>query len=650
MIDGNIISITDVCDFQGGSQPPKSEWSEKPLDGYIRMLQIRDFTQAKKEHIAFVKQSKKLRTCNKDDVLIGRYGASVGKILTGLEGAYNVAIMKTVPDTDKLNTNFLYFLLKSPTFQNFIQNVAVRAAQAGFSKKDLKKYKFFLPKSIDDQIKIANLLSQVEALIGKREESIKLLDELLKSTFLNMFGDPVLNTKGWDKVTIEDIAKKEKYSIKRGPFGGALKKEIFVSDGYLVYEQYHALNNDFSMARYFITEEKFQELKAFEVKSGDIIISCSGVYLGKLAIVPPDIKKGIINQALLKISLDENKMNNILFTYIFRNENFINKFFGSNRGAGIPNFPPMKEFKKFKFIKPPKPLQDKFATIVQQVEESKKKYQESLNQLHQLFGSLSQRAFKVELDFLKDRKKKIIFKINGKEINLKKDKTNLINISSSSFINSYRKEMERINNFSNNIGINNKSLYDINSARNSLNHFDAYKKEIEKIRKISSPLSNLNRDIFDLKKPYEPFLNSSLTSIYNSHTKDLMQRINGLKFTSLSQLVSNSISKALNTKHSYNTALKQLEMLKPLSSLGDNYESLINKYNSRISNLTCILESIPKLTDIIDDELFDDVYLSATYDDIKELIFRLINDGKLKQVFDEKSKTLIVKKANDETN
>lgn len=326
-------------------------------------------------------------------------GATCGNVHLTHHKSYITSNAMALDDvnTEEVYLDYLKHILK---FRGF-NDVITGAAQPQITRKNLEKIKLTIPKSKDDQIKIANLLTQIEALIAKRKESIKLLDELLKSTFLDMFGDPVLNPKGWDTVTIEDIVKKEKYSIKRGPFGGALKKEIFVSDGYLVYEQFHALNNDFSMARYFITEEKFQELKAFEVKSGDIIISCSGVYLGKLAIVPPNIKKGIINQALLKISLDKDKMNNILFTYIFRNENFIHKFFGSNRGAGIPNFPPMKEFKKFKFIKPPKPLQNKFTTIVQQVENTKRYYKKSLNKLNELFGSLSQRAFHGELDLSK---------------------------------------------------------------------------------------------------------------------------------------------------------------------------------------------------------------------------------------------------------
>ena len=74
--------LIDVCDFQGGSQPPKSEWITHESEGYIRMLQIRDFTQSRKVNPEYVKLTKRTKCCLSDDILIGRYGASLGKILT----------------------------------------------------------------------------------------------------------------------------------------------------------------------------------------------------------------------------------------------------------------------------------------------------------------------------------------------------------------------------------------------------------------------------------------------------------------------------------------------------------------------------------------------------------------------------------------
>ncbi len=271
------------------------------------------------------------------------------------------------------------------------------ARRRSITKDDFLSIQIPFP-PLDDQIRIATVLTQAEKLIAKRKESIKMLDELLKSTFREMFGDPVRNEKGWELKKLPQLITKSKNSLKRGPFGGALKKEIFVVEGYLVYEQNHALNNDYSFKRYFIDKKKFEELKDFKVKAGDILISCSGVYLGKLSIVPEGALPGIINQALLKVTLNQKEMNQVFFVYVFSNPAFRNKYITSNRGSAIPNLPPMPVIKNIDFISPLIEVQNQFAAIVQKVESLKAKYTQSLTGLENLYCSLSQRAFKGELD------------------------------------------------------------------------------------------------------------------------------------------------------------------------------------------------------------------------------------------------------------
>lgn len=188
--------LTDICDFQGGSQPPKDEWLFEKQEGYIRMLQIRDFTQSEKVVPEYVKISKSTKICQADDILIARYGASIGKILTGLSGAYNVAIMRAIPDTHMLQKKYLYYYLKSPYFQTAILNVGSRAAQAGFNKEDLSKLEIKCP-LLSEQDSIIDILQKVESIIGKRKKELIFLDELVKARFVEMFGDPVINEKEW---------------------------------------------------------------------------------------------------------------------------------------------------------------------------------------------------------------------------------------------------------------------------------------------------------------------------------------------------------------------------------------------------------------------------------------------------------------------
>jgi type I restriction enzyme S subunit len=106
--------LGEVCGFQGGSQPPKSEFVYEHKPGYVRFLQIRDY--ASEKHLTYIPESSKNRLCNADDIMIGRYGASVGKILTGRAGAYNVALVKRIPDLRLLERNFFLKYLASRAF------------------------------------------------------------------------------------------------------------------------------------------------------------------------------------------------------------------------------------------------------------------------------------------------------------------------------------------------------------------------------------------------------------------------------------------------------------------------------------------------------------------------------------------------------
>ena len=190
------VKLIDICDFQGGSQPPKDEWKGNYINGYIRMLQIRDFTQKNKVIPEYVKISNSLKFCEADDILIARYGASVGKILTGLSGAYNVAIMKIIPDTTRLNKRYLKYFLESRSFQDFIKNVGSRAAQAGFNKSDLSSI-FIEERNMNEQNKIINILDKLTSLIELKKNQLEKMNLFVKSLFIEMFGDPWINNKNY---------------------------------------------------------------------------------------------------------------------------------------------------------------------------------------------------------------------------------------------------------------------------------------------------------------------------------------------------------------------------------------------------------------------------------------------------------------------
>jgi type I restriction enzyme S subunit len=137
-------TLDQIMDFQGGSQPPKSQWIEEPRDGFVRMIQIRDYQSD--SYRCYVKDSKSLRKCVEDDIMIARYGASVARICWGLEGAYNVALVRVVPVSRHFK-EFLRSYLQSSDFQALLIGMSGRTAQAGFNKSNLKSIQLAIPRN-----------------------------------------------------------------------------------------------------------------------------------------------------------------------------------------------------------------------------------------------------------------------------------------------------------------------------------------------------------------------------------------------------------------------------------------------------------------------------------------------------------------------
>ena len=380
------VKLTDICDFQGGSQPPKEQWLTTPESGYIRMLQIRDFTQSGVQE-EYIKLTPSTKTCKKDDILIARYGASVGKILTGLEGAYNVAIMKTIPNERVLQKKYLYYFLRTRYFQDTIQNVGSRAAQAGFNKSELEDIMIYLPNACAQE-KIVCVLEKAQQLIDKRKEQIQACEELIKSQFIEMFGS-VEQTK-YAISSLNDICE----FIKDGTHQTPTYTEDKI-DGYKFISSKDVTSGkiDWSNIKY-IPKELHEELYAkIAPRRNDILLAKNGT-TGICAIVETDDVFDIyVSVAILRPKQGYNSQ------YLWGAINSFDTkrhFDRSLKGIGVPNLH-LGEIKKTKIIVPPIELQNEFAQFVQQVDKLKFGMEQSLKELEDNFDSLMQRAFKGEL-------------------------------------------------------------------------------------------------------------------------------------------------------------------------------------------------------------------------------------------------------------
>lgn len=187
--------------------------------------------------------------------------------------------------------------------------------------------------------------------------------------------------EGWGMIRFGDIAV-----YKKGPFGSNITKSMFIpkSDTAIkVYEQKNAIQKKCDIGNYYITKEKFEEMKSFEVFPGDIIVSCAGT-IGETYVMPDIMEKGIINQALMKITLSEfiNKEFYLMyFKYILTSE-----ITTRSKGSAMKNIPTLKHLKNIVFPLPPLNEQkriaekvDKLFAIIEQLDNNKDELLKTIN-------------------------------------------------------------------------------------------------------------------------------------------------------------------------------------------------------------------------------------------------------------------------------
>ena len=170
-------TIGQVCDFQGGSQPPRKEFIFKPKEGYIRLIQIRDYKTD--EYITYAPKNMCRRFCNEDDIMIGRYGPPIFQILQGIEGAYNVALMKAIPHG--INKEFMRAYLKRDELLHHLERFQQRTAgQTGIDMLELRNYPCPLP-SEEDHEKYVSIIQQSDKSKFEIKKAIENVSKLIKS-------------------------------------------------------------------------------------------------------------------------------------------------------------------------------------------------------------------------------------------------------------------------------------------------------------------------------------------------------------------------------------------------------------------------------------------------------------------------------------
>ena len=368
--------LGDVCDKASSNVSQNqldNEVGEYPIFGASGLIKNVSFYHQAKPYLSIVKD-----------------GSGVGRVTKMDAYTSVIGTLQYILPNDGIDLDYLNYSLMSVDFKKYVAGAAIPHIYF----KDYKNEPFlWMP--LKEQQQIVSILNEVFSNIERTktnaEQNLKNAKELFQSYLQGVFENPNNN---WEKKKLGDIC-----GFVRGPFGGSLKKNIFKPDGYAVYEQQHAIYDQFDDLRYFIDEKKFNEMKRFELNSGDLIMSCSGT-MGKIAIVPENIKKGIINQALLKLSPSK-KVSNVFLKLWMQSESFQNSLKEYAGGAAIQNVASVSILKNIEIPLPDISTQNNIVHKVLSFSAETKKleaiYQQKINDLEELKKSVLQKAFSGEL-------------------------------------------------------------------------------------------------------------------------------------------------------------------------------------------------------------------------------------------------------------
>ena len=334
---------------------------------------------------------RKLKTYPKGTILFAKSGMSATKdrVYVLRRPAHVVSHLATLIPKDGANVDYLRLALKRFPPSSLIKDPAYPAIGLG----EIENFEIPVPEEFDDQIRIAHLLGKVEGLIAKRKQNLQQLDDLLKSVFLEMFGDPVRNEKGWNTPTLIEVAYFENGDrSSKYPSGPDL-----VDDGILFLSTKNIVNNRLNLdSKVFITQEKFESLSRGKATAGDVLITLRGT-LGSCCIYDSDKYLQAFINAQMMIMRPKALIHSIYLHAFITSATIAGLLQRIGNGAAVPQLT-ATQLKALRIPLPPPELQEEFAATAEKIETIKSHYQQSLTDLEALYGALGQQAFKGELD------------------------------------------------------------------------------------------------------------------------------------------------------------------------------------------------------------------------------------------------------------
>ena len=377
------VRLDSVCDVIMG-QAPSGEAYNLEGKGWPLIAGAGDFGAVHPAPKKFTTEASKLS--KPGDIILGIRATIGEKVLS--DGEYclgrGVAALRANP---KLESRFLWHWLDHT--RPILSAKAKGATFKQVNRQDIKELEITLP-PIAEQRRIAAILDKAEELRELRRQALRELDAIAQSTFIEMFGDPIINPKRWIKVKLENVT----INITDGKHGDCRPK---LNSGYYFLSAKDIVDGkmEYKNARQ-IEYADFEEVhKRTKLEEGDVLITNSGT-IGRTAVAVRHVNltKTTFQKSVAIIKIEKEKIDSVFLKFIL--DASVAKLSQASSGSSQKNLL-LSQLRSFRIYLPPLSLQQEFARRIESIEQLKTTHRESLDQLDSLFVSLQHRAFRGEL-------------------------------------------------------------------------------------------------------------------------------------------------------------------------------------------------------------------------------------------------------------
>lgn len=370
---------------------------------YVPVLRAGNIQQGRiiEENYVYVpkKLIKERQFLKRGDILIAASSGSisiVGKaamIENDMEATFGAFCKVLRPENNLVEQQYFKHYFETLYYKRTIKSLAEGANINNLKTDHFDNLKIPLP-PLAEQKRIANILDQADQLRQLNQQILAEYDALTKSLFLDMFGDPVVNPMGWEKVELKEC--NSKIGSGSTPKGG---KESYKNEGISLVRSMNIHDTYFKYKGLaFIDNNQADKLKNVIVEEEDVLFNITGASVCRCTIVPNDILPARVNQHVAILRPRKEKLDSIFLNYLLISENCKNKLLGISIQGGATREAITKEsLQGFKIPLPPIALQNKFAQKIKNIEAQKAKVQAALAASEDLFNNLLQKAFKGEL-------------------------------------------------------------------------------------------------------------------------------------------------------------------------------------------------------------------------------------------------------------